>query len=319
MDNLKLKINLKKRKQAKKLKMLQKKKLKLLAKKKLLTIKKKKKKPAGRTVGDAVAEYKAHLAKIRPALAAPPAATADSADTTAAAISPEVSDRETDLSHQSTTTTLESHSVSVQEVSGQSSSIAPPTPPPGAFINPAISARRASNASQSSQSNNLDELQQIKDFIREAVTVGTATTAPSEVPPHKTGAGKESESGESRQMHARSVVVDTVKTVLLDKTAIVATATESTTTPEVKNGKNGKKSKKKGNGTKRSLRSNAPESPSKRKQQLEEEELEECEECKRRFRGYFSLMRHYAFTHQREKTAALLKLNPKPVPAVLAL
>ena len=71
----------------------------------------------------------------------------------------------------------------------------------------------------------------------------------------------------------------------------------------------GKKKKKDGGGKKRSLRSNAPESPSKRKQLLEEEELEQCEECKREFRGYFSLMRHYAFTHQKEKTATLLKLN----------
>lgn len=93
---------------------------------------------------------------------------------------------------------------------------------------------------------------------------------------------------------------------------------ESTTDTELSDGDvavvetpktGGKKKKKDGGGKKRSLGSNAPESPSKRKQLLEEEELEQCEECKREFRGYFSLMRHYAFTHQKEKTATLLKLN----------
>lgn len=222
----------------------------LMKKKKMLMMKKKKRereeKEEKTTVTEAVSEYKAHLAKVRPA-PVPKAAVA----------------------------------------------AATPTPPPGAFINPAVSARRASTASSTPSSGNMDELQQIKDFINSSE-----------------GGSKTCEKAADEPTTV--VTVDSVKT--LAKTVLVEPASDTSD-------ETGKKAKKKKGGSskggaKRSLRSNAPESPSKRKQQLEEEEVEECEECHRHFRGYFSLMRHHAFTHQREKTSALLKLNFTPSLAV---
>jgi len=78
-------------------------------------------------------------------------------------------------------------------------------------------------------------------------------------------------------------------------------------------------------GGKRSLRSNTPKEPpakaNKRKglagqsaaegEEVEEEEVEECleEDCQRTFSSYFSMMRHVALTHRQEKTADLLKLK----------
>jgi len=228
----------------------------LMKKKKMLMLKKKKleelqkKKEERNTVTHAVSEYKAHLAKVRPAPAPAPAE-------------------------------------------------ATPTPPPGAFINPAVSARRASTASSTpSSSGNMDELQQIKDFIN-------STEA------------KTCEKAAGDEQATTVVTVDSVKT--LAKTVLVEPAPSDTSDEAGKKSKKGKKGAGGGSkGAKRSLRSNAPESPSKRKQQLEEEEVEECEECHRHFRGYFSLMRHHAFTHQREKTSALLKLNLAPLPAAAA-
>ena len=454
----------------------QKKKLKKLAKKKLIVKKKiiKKKKKPGRSVEDAVSEYKAHLAKTRPPPRAPepPPAPEESTEEDP----PEII--------KATTPHPQAVVVSPTPQPRPLSSLAisreqAPTPPPGAFINPAISARRASTASQSSNSaagnsgGGMDELQQIKEFINQTVagsvskSTSSLTTSPAtkeswvvasasstgkssiqvksaEVVPQASSTTdgvslsqqskeavvsdescnsvsvKEDNSCKQQPLKSsaevdklkedklyniavggeaddddvivddiviqpvedamdvdgvaandtptKSVVVDASSAVIISKPVISfkdASATqvvvskpilaaqiqatqkdcpsrpaskpatpatssesqevvdvekldESTTDTKLSDGDvavvetpktGGKKKKKDGGGKKRSLRSNAPESPSKRKQLLEEEELEQCEECKREFRGYFSLMRHYAFTHQKEKTATLLKLN----------
>lgn len=448
----------------------QKKKLKKLAKKKLIVKKKiiKKKKKPGRSVEDAVSEYKAHLAKTRPPprVPEPPPPPEESTEEDPPEIikAPTPPPQAVVVSPTPQPRPLSSLAISREQA---------PTPPPGAFINPAISARRASNASQSSNSaagnsgGGMDELQQIKEFINQTVagsvskSTSSLTSSPAtkeswvvasasstgkssvqvksaEVVPQATTDGVSlsqqsreavvsdepsnsvsvKEDGSCKQQPpkssaevdkskedklyniavggeaddddvivddiviqpvedamdvdgvaandtpTKSVVVDASSAVIISKPVISfkdASATqvvvskpvlaaqiratqkdcssrpaskpatseslgvvdvekldESTTDTELSDGDvavvetpktGGKKKKKDGGGKKRSLGSNAPESPSKRKQLLEEEELEQCEECKREFRGYFSLMRHYAFTHQKEKTATLLKLN----------
>jgi len=453
----------------------QKKKLKKLAKKKLIVKKKiiKKKKKPGRSVEDAVSEYKAHLAKTRPPprVPEPPPPPEESTEEDPPEIikAPTPPPQAVVVSPTPQPRPLSSLAISREQA---------PTPPPGAFINPAISARRASNASQSSNSaagnsgGGMDELQQIKEFINQTVagSVSKSTSSLTSSPATKeswvvasaSSTGKSSvqvksaevvpqassttdgvslsqqsreavvsdepsnsvsvkEDGSCKQQPpkssaevdkskedklyniavggeaddddvivddiviqpvedamdvdgvaandtpTKSVVVDASSAVIISKPVISfkdASATqvvvskpvlaaqiratqkdcssrpaskpatpatsgsqevvdvekldESTTDTGLSDGDvavvetpktGGKKKKKDGGGKKRSLGSNAPESPSKRKQLLEEEELEQCEECKREFRGYFSLMRHYAFTHQKEKTATLLKLN----------